>query len=253
MIRWLKPGFMEITFVACVHFDPRGYSKLLNLIERKKPSHIFVELSPWGLYFRKRYRTFLLKRLHNNLKRAAHVLCVSYSDALKHPSIQSIIAQISIPYEYRAPHTYCRKKYKTVTLVDSSLFSIRYTSKWQQLIEEENLILLLKQNRASLNSQVAFEYRQARDAYTRKSNGKQRKGTLLDQMTDLEKEREGWLINQLRLQLGIWKPDKSLYVGGWKHLLPETYFMRQVTKIQGLISKTAILSHPPYYLKTASN
>ena len=232
----------EIHFAAVVHFDPKGYTKLVRLLDKIKPSHVFVELSPWGLMLRKQYSRFLLGRLRENLRQAASALKVKYTETLKHPSIQSIIAKISIPYEYRAAFKYSMKSGTGISLVDSSLYSITHTADWKHLISTTNLISLLGQELPSLRAHVAFEYRLAREILNIQ---KSESGMNFHPTEDIrEREREEWLFLQLKLQLGIFEPEKSLYVGGWKHFIPSTTFMKNLRRITATGTRVLILSDP---------
>jgi len=233
----------ELVLVACVHFDPGGYKKLEEVLYKEKPSHIFVELSPWGVSLRKRYSRFLLGHLRRNLREAASILRIKYTDTLKHPSIQSIVAKISIPYEYRASYNYSIKSGAQVSLVDSSLYSIKHTLTWTDLLDTRNLVLLLSQESPSLSSQVSYEYRLASNVFRQidKSAGT----TLLTYGDDTEEEREKWIFNQLRLQLSIWNPKKSVFIGGWKHFAPKSTFLRKLKKMDNLKTRLILLSNPP--------
>ncbi len=233
---------MEIVFVACVHLDPRGHGKLLKLISLENPTHIFVELSPWGLFFRKTRHRILLDRLRGNLKKAARALDISYDKALSHPSIKAIIARISTPYEFRAAYLFSRSRPCFLTLVDSSLFSFKHTSGWHELVCEANLRQLLKQDPPSLSAQVAFEYRLAREAFQNASRKEGKKTDLSGDGTAEERERDIWLCNQLLLQLSIFSPLKSVYIGGWRHFLPNTYFMQGIKTTPKLRRRTILLS-----------
>ena len=244
---------MNIVFVACVHLDPRGLGKLLKVINREAPSHIFVELSPWGLFFRKTRNRIFLAHLRENLKKVACALNISYGKALSHPSIKAIIARISTPYEFRAAYFASRSHSCFLTLVDSSLYSFRHTSGWYELVCEANLRQLLKQDSPSLSAQVAFEYRLAREAFQIASRKESEKAGLSGCDTAEEREREMWLYNQLLLQLSIFKPLRSVYIGGWRHFLHNTYFMQGIKTIRNLRHRIVLPSDPPEKIPTADS
>ncbi len=236
---------MEIVFIACVHQDPRGFGKLTNLINKEKPSHIFIELSPWGLFFRKKCRHLLFTRLRENLRKAALSLHVTYSDALKHPSVKSIITKISMPYEFSAAHAASLRYISNISLVDSSLFSHKYTSRWFELIDKTNLSLLLRQNFPSHSAQVSFEYRLAKEAFRRRRKKEKSNTGIPAYMEQVDYERENWIFDQFLLQLDLSKPAKSMYVGGWRHFLPHSRFMLKIKRLTNVKPRIVLLSDPP--------
>ncbi len=239
---------MEILLIACVHGDPRGRKKLFELLAKEKPTHVFIELSPWGLFFRKRYSRFLLSTLKKNLHHASGILKISYQNTLKHPSIQSIIVKFLLPYEYRAACEYASLYGATVCLLDSTLFSIEHTSKWWELIDTKNLTYLLQQNHPSLSRQVTFEYIMASQACCQspKFRGDKAIPSLPENKADLRREK--WLLEQLKLHVGIYNPRKCAYVGGWRHFVPSSPVIESVVRTRNIKSQIVILSDPPEYI-----
>ena len=68
----------ELLLIGTVHRDPDGAAKLRKLLAEKRPAAVAIEVSPYGLSYRRRNGSRLLRRLMKTVKRLAEDLQVSW-------------------------------------------------------------------------------------------------------------------------------------------------------------------------------
>ena len=62
-----EPFFSSLVMVGTVHRDPKGFGKLLRILEREAPDFITVEISPYALEFREKQASHFRAILRENL------------------------------------------------------------------------------------------------------------------------------------------------------------------------------------------
>jgi len=207
----------RLLLLGTVHGDPDGLARARRFLDSHQPDLVLVELSPFGLSFRRRHQGRLQRTLARNLREAASRSCLSFRQALKHSEIRSIRRQLALPFEFRAAASYAGKSPSRLLLVDSSTFSRTCIESWPELISTENLVHLLA---------TPGDAPGDRDTYrlaARRIEG----GTFAAVLRMLEagrevdsrwEERERFMAEQIRAALDVFRPRLAIYLGGWWHL-----------------------------------
>jgi len=209
-----------------------------------------VELSPWGLFFRQRYCSFLLTKLNTNLKKLSSS-SLPHEELLKHPSIKAIKLKFSIPYEFQGPLGYSRETGAHISLIDSSLFSKKQTDKWMELVESGNLRILLEQDGKSLESECRRQYRMAREIIgkTCPPHPVFMKSLFSEDRT--WEERELWLVKQIKLCIQHFSFKKIAIIVGWKHLATSSDRENLASPFRSMNIRLVLLSNPFFYPPTS--
>lgn len=173
--------------MGTVHRDPRGYEALLEVLYLHRPEVITVEVSPYGLMFRRRKRELLERQdLPLGLK-----------------------AFLEIPYEYRAAKTYGIEYGIPVIPIDLCPYSKRFLRDSKDLFS----------NSVTINpSDFLHQYRIAILCWDDPTLAR----TFLNH---LDPKRERSLAK--RVFTAFMRFERRLmHIGGWTHMLPlpETLF-----------------------------
>lgn len=207
----------SVLFVGTVHSDPEGLGKCLALFDRVNPELILVELSPYGCRYRQKNRRQLQKTLLRNIRKAARNYGISAARARKHPQIERIFNQISLPFEYRAAVKFSKQRNAEVALVDSSPFSHECIAGWDELISTSNLEILLSlpPDRPSMME----TYQLARRTLASSENQTALPPTI-KAAGDMElwAQRERFMASEIKCKVAQFLPERAIYIGGWWHL-----------------------------------
>ena len=207
----------SVLFVGTVHSDPEGFRKSLVLFERLRPDLILVELSPYGCRYRQKNRRQLQKNLLRNIRKAARSCGISATRARKHPQIERIFNQISLPFECRAAVKFSKQRNIEVALVDSSTFSHECIAGWDELISTSNLEILLSlpSNRPSMME----TYQLARRTLASSENQTAFQ-TTIKAAGDMElwAQRERFMASEIKCKVAQFLPERAVYIGGWWHI-----------------------------------
>jgi hypothetical protein len=207
----------NIILVGTVHRDPEGYARSLALLESLKPDLVLVELSPYGLAFRKSNKRLYRRILRRNLIRAAARRAMTLMEALQHPEIIAIGRQIDLPFEYRAVAAYSRDSTADYRLVDLSHYSRQWISSWPDLISTENLTSLLSIE--PLVPTISTLYESAARRISAQTVSSLFEGKLADVAgVQAWAEREYYLARSVLSAMNRLRPSKAVYLGGWNHL-----------------------------------
>ncbi|MFZ2445086.1 MAG: hypothetical protein WAW37_01890 [Syntrophobacteraceae bacterium] len=210
-----KPGTppAALLLLGVIHSDPLGYGRTRAFLSEYRPGLVLVELSPFGLAYRREHGSRLHREFLENLRTAAGAAGIDFKAALKHPRITPIRRQISLPFEYRASAAYSAQTGAAVVPVDWSEFSARWVPTWADLISSANLAALLRLEDAPVP--VSREYERAariirgdRSAVEIWTGGKD----------VLRREREDHIAGRIRCLLDSHGLERAVYIGGWRHL-----------------------------------
>ena len=207
----------EFVLIGTVHRDPEGFTKLSRLLAGERPVAVAVEVSPYGLYYRRKNGKHLHRQLMRRVNRLANELKVSWR---RWGQIDAIRTQLRAPFEYRSAQKYCRDTGAILFCIDSSLWSKRWIQhQWQHLLSSENLESLLKQLPEDLKDEVVRGYRLA-DLLLRP-----KEHSLVSVFARTWSADPSWGYREaglaqalMRLYLQVQK-GRLAYVGGWQHLL----------------------------------
>jgi hypothetical protein len=207
----------ELLLIGTVHRDPDGAAKLRKLLAEKRPVAVAIEVSPYGLFYRRRNGRRLLRRLMKTVKRLAEDLQVSWQSW---GQIHAIRAQIQLPFEYRTALSYCRDTGAALSCIDSSTWSKRWIDDhWCHLLSRENLEILLAECPQDQKQEVGRGYRMA--ALLLRSREEPFISAVAQSWSaDLHwQQRENDLAQTLEELYATVAKGRLVYVGGWQHML----------------------------------
>jgi hypothetical protein len=206
----------ELILVGTVHRDPDGAVRLRRLLARETPMAVAVEVSPYGLFFRRRHGRRLQRRLMRKVRRLAGAMQVCWREW---GQIHAIRAQLNVPFEYRSGLTYCRERGAVLSCLDSSRWSRHWIeSHWKQLLSRDNLISLLEQVPENLRQEVTRGYRLATGLLS-EDRGVVSALARTWANDPRWQRRELELARRLQRLYGQVPMGRLAYVGGWQHLL----------------------------------
>jgi hypothetical protein len=207
----------ELLLVGTVHRDPDGAARLRRLLDKERPTTVAVEVSPYGIFYRRRNGRLLRRRLIREVRRLAETMKVSWWEW---GQIQAIQAQINVPFEYRGALTYCRQRGAALSCLDSSHWSEHWINlQWQQLLSRDNLAILLEQIPENLRQEVKRGYQFAESLLRHRS---QFLVSTLSRSWSADprwQQRESELAKALDRLYSQLPRGRLAYVGGWQHLL----------------------------------
>jgi len=196
----------NLILIGTVHGDPRGYARVLRLLEWLRPDMVTVEISRFSLRYRRAWEGKWRRQLEQALAGLP-------PGAERHPAIQRVAAQIALPFEYRAARDYSRLSGAKCLLLDLGGVSRRHLPRYgRELLSTANLRALTKEPEDSLEDLVAREFRRARLAF-------QRLPRRLAVDSAPETLRREFFVSR-RLQRLVARGDRVAHLGGWEHLIP---------------------------------
>lgn len=195
----------ELWLVGGVHRDREAEPALERLLARLRPELITVELSPYGLRFR-RERAPALRRLLRRRLRPMGVV------ASQHPVVCDLLELLRLPFEFRAALRYARQEPGVaVCCVDADGPSREYLRLFElEVLRPDNLWRLLS---LPPGDGLLAERRRALHVL--------RRGRYLPPPDPL---RERLLARRIRHLVARLRPRRTVHVGGWQHLLPDWMF-----------------------------
>jgi hypothetical protein len=202
----------SLVMVGTVHRDPKGYSKLLRLLDEEHPKVLTVEISRYARKFRDQRVPSLRALLRENLKKIHREKGWPLKKIYSHPAIQSIFFILKEPYEWRAAARYATQHGMMIQDVDLSSYSRRKLSYMAELVAKDNLWSLLQTSPIpDLTRQVEIQYSRANLLMAHPS--------FVRWETQELKKRELYMAAQIRRFVDRRKKEKILHIGGWEHLL----------------------------------
>jgi len=207
----------ELVLIGTVHRDPAGFYKLRKILEHERPAAVAVEMSPYGLSYRRRNGHRLQCLLRRRLKRLANAHNVAWREW---GQIDAIKAQLMIPFEYRVALKYCRDSDGKLECIDSSSWSKRHIhDQWEHLLSTENLKALIKQSPNNHAEEVKREYKIANLLLTQPQQSFVSAFTQAWSGDPEWQQRELELTQALEGMYASMYKGKLAYVGGWQHLV----------------------------------
>lgn len=215
-----KQGDKELLLIGTVHGDPDGAIRLREILRRENPDLILVEVSPYGLAYRKRNMRRLRILLRRRLNRIARVHGISWKSR---SHLQALFARIQMPFEYRSSFRFCRDNDAEFHCIDLSSESKRLiTEQWEEMFGLPNLEALMREPPEGLRLSIEKTYGLA----SRLVGEAER--SLLNPYVREWMEDPGWqkreahLAEEIHRRFGQMIGGRLAYVGGWQHLLYPT-------------------------------
>jgi hypothetical protein len=204
-------GIPSLIMVGTVHRDPKGYSRLWQLLKREQPALVTVEVSPYGRIFRAQQSAALRTTLRENLWRIKKEEGRPVREIISQSAILGIFFLLKEPYEWRAAKAYADRYGIFLGDIDLSCYSANKLSHLSELISVENLRTLLRIPFPDLSKQVESDYSRAQILFFHPSS-------TWSPIQEV-KEREAYMAEKIRSFVRREKGKKILHVGGWEHLI----------------------------------
>jgi hypothetical protein len=206
-----KKKIPSLTMVGTVHRDPKGYSRLLELLEREQPTLVTVEVSPYGRNFRSRQSAALRTKLRENLAAIQKEEGRPLRKILSQNAILEIFFLLQEPYEWRAAKAYGDLNGIVPRDIDLSCYSQDKLSHLSELICMENLRTLLHIPFPDLSKQVELQYSRAHFLFSHRPSTR-------SPVQEVE-ERETCMAKKIRHFAQRENGRKIVHIGGWEHLI----------------------------------
>jgi len=229
-----EPFFSSLVMVGTVHRDPKGFEKLLRILEREAPNFITVEISPYALKFRAQEASRLRAVLRENLKEIQREEGRLYRRFLSHGEIQGIFFLLKVPFEWRAAERYARKCRIGLRAIDLSAYSEEKLARISELIQIENLRALLRSPQPFIENRVDRQYKRARTHWDSPAS--------IGSTSEETQERERQMAGEIRRLMDGIKKKKVLHVGGWEHLVPASRGESLFARLENLNPRRLLLS-----------
>jgi hypothetical protein len=231
----------ELLLIGTVHGDPDGMVWLLRLLRKERPSLIALEVSAYGVSYRKRYSRRLRSRMIRSLRRLA-ARHNSWKDA---GQVQAILEQLDLPFEYRAALRFCRDSGAVLWCLDLSEVSRRLIQPlWQELLDFRNLETLLAL--PSEDHRVLVRKAYVLAARLLRVEDKAYLSSFVEDLeTDIrQEEREASLAQRIEKRYTFMDSGKLVYVGGWQHLIYPTRPRTLSDRLMHLRPRRLLLAGP---------
>lgn len=197
----------QLVLLATVHGDPDGYERAWRFLEYWRPDVITVEISRFSVHYREKAAKGWRHRLSEALKTLP-------PKAATNVAVARVVAQASLPFEYRVARDWGRTYQVPVKLLDTGAAARHHLPRYKEdLLTLGNLGLLCETGApGTLEEFVAKEYQRARLARA----GKLRR---LPDFIGVEVGKRERLWNK-RLRRLVTGTRKVVHLGGWEHLVP---------------------------------
>ena len=200
-----------VVLVGTVHRDPKGYAKLLRLLEQERPSIITVEISPYSRAFRAQQAASLRARLRENLQKIGREGGRSLREMISQSAVLEIFLALREPYEWRAAKNYAERHGIEVMDIDLSCYAEEKLSHLTELVSLENVRALIHLPSSDLSRQVESQYARAKFLIEHPPSSWP--------MSEEVRHREAHMAEKIRGFARQKNEGKTLHIGGWEHLV----------------------------------
>jgi hypothetical protein len=218
---------VSLTLVGTIHRDPNGLPRLKEILERKCPDIITLEMSEYGVAFRERAGPRLKERLFDTLQGLHEKKGQKETGKVNRPqkpseitAINSTLLALELPFEFRAVKAYCERNRIPFRCVDLSKYSRdKLKTLREEMITEKNLRKILSFAPKDPHEELRKQRTLARRLTSQNAdklligvflNGKMGHGIV---------QRDRYM--SLRIKEILKNNGKTLHVGGWEHLLDD--------------------------------
>jgi hypothetical protein len=212
------------------------------LLRKEKPDLVAVEVSPYGLAYRRGHSRRLQGLLRRRVRRAADRRGVSWKEW---GQIQAIFGQLSFPFEYRGCLRFCRDSGARFLCVDLSPTSRHLIhASWDELVSSSNIETLLRRPPEQFRSTARKAYALAATLLAEKERAYLSPFLRAWEGNPVWKRREAALAQRIEKQYGVMNAGLLAYVGGWQHLLHPTDAGTLSDRISHLNPRRVLLADP---------
>ena len=210
-----RHGMTEIVLVGTVHRDPKGYGKLVSILNEERPDSITLEMSPHAVRFRRGKGRILISRVFEIMKEIKKENPrFAFYDPADHPAIRHVVAILDFPYEYQAAAAVSQSMGIPFRCIDRSDFSREKLSRLEgELVTEGNLRKLLDLDAVEFHEGVRREYGLAAMAL--------RAPGIFNSFSDRSEmiARDQHAARKIRRIAEKSRCRKLLHIAGWEHLV----------------------------------
>ena len=222
----MKP---KLFLIGIVHRDPDGQNRLAEFLERLQPRAITVEISPYGLAFRKKNLSVLGKTFFENLSLIAREKGSTIDRLLKNGHIAEIREHFEFPFEYRAAREYAKVNEILLIPADVSRYARRKTQFFHELVSYDNLKTLLDFTSYPLDKKIASEYARAGDYLDGKIDPDRLFMGWNNKMREEWRKREKHIVHTIHRILRCLENHGGgtlVHLGGWVHVVNHDFMGR---------------------------
>jgi hypothetical protein len=192
----------QFIMLGIIHRDEDGLAILKDWLARIKPDVVTLELSHYGIRFRREFGEEYKRRIDRILMQRKERGEPSNKGALA-----SLLSYISIPYEYEVTSEYAAEKGISFYLIDMDFFSYVKLKSIEDLLSEENIEKMLSLTDAPNGSQ---EMAAARLYFE--------KGITIVQYDREMYIRDRYMSSKVQDFMKHSNGKRFLHVCGWQHL-----------------------------------
>jgi len=192
----------EFFMLGIIHRNRRNDQLLEEWIGKLRPEVITLELSPYGLAFRRSMGEAYRRKIddiYNSLRLEGHTCPPSQLDDL--------YSYVEVPREYKIAGDYCRRNGACLYPVDMDLFSFMKLREIDELISRENIRKCLSENAqrgGSVEEVLAGLYF--------------RSGVTAFSYSDEMALRDRFMCHGIGLLMKRLCDKRFLHIAGWQHL-----------------------------------
>ena len=201
----------SLVLVGTVHRDPKGYPKLLRLLEQERPSTITVEISPYSRAFRAQHAVALRARLRENLRMIGRERGRPLREIVCRTAVLEFFLALREPYEWSAAEAYAAREGMAPLDIDLSWYAQEKLSHLVELISAENLRVLLPLRSVGLSRQVESQYARAKFLFAHPPS--------IWPMGEEVTKREACMAEKIHGLARQKNDGKTLHIGGWEHMI----------------------------------
>ena len=204
-----KPNTLII--IGTVHLDIKASSRLIQLMETLRPTCVAVEISRFSVNFRKRHEQRWLKRFQELLERLPE-------KRRCHFRIELLKRQLRMPFEWECATRYCSSCNIPCHPIDSGDLSRQELPWWdKELLRLDNLILATEEPDEDLDTYFQSHYQRAKMALLKKNPSSNLVGGLVFDPHWCKRDE---IISRRLMDLSK-RHDRTVYIGGWMHLVDD--------------------------------
>lgn len=194
---------MEFYMLGLIHRAKEGPSLLKDWLSRLRPELVTVEVSNYGLTFRKTYGE-QYKRMILEAAERLKLRGLEIDERAK----RQLLSFFDIPYEFAVPEEYAKTNGAYLFPVDMGLFSYLYLRRVERCIRTSELESLLKEGTVMEDER---EKTRARLCFER--------GIRTFEYTAEMAHRDRFMARRIRSLVRLLGPETAVHICGWQHLL----------------------------------
>jgi len=216
-----------LTLVGTIHRDPNGFPRLMEILEGESPDIITLEMSEYGVGFRKRNGPRLREKLFDILRGLSGESIQrerGKSNKSRSPfeagAIGAILLLLELPFEFRTIRAYCERKGIPFRCIDLSNYSRAKLEKIQEeMITVDNLRKIPNFPPMDQHEELQKQRILAQRLTSEDVDQFLVEAFLNGRMGNGMAQRDRYM--SLRIKEIMRNHGHTVHVGGWEHLLDD--------------------------------